>query len=101
MTSSASILITELKSDFKANRKCVLKVLFLGTPEFAVPTLNELIVFPKTEVVGVVCQPDRPAGRGNKVHVPPVKEVAVKHKPVDTHSGEIVTQASRETPYQL
>jgi len=56
-----------------------LKVLFLGTPEFAVPTLSELIAFPKTEVVGVVCQPDRPAGRGNKVHVPPVKEIAVKH----------------------
>jgi len=55
-----------------------LKVLFLGTPEFAVPTLNELIAFPETEVVGVVCQPDRPAGRGNKVHMPPVKEVALK-----------------------
>ncbi|MBA3993230.1 MAG: methionyl-tRNA formyltransferase, partial [Cyanobacteria bacterium DS2.3.42] len=56
-----------------------MKVLFLGTPEFAVPTLSELIAFSKTEVVGVVCQPDRPAGRGNKVHVPPVKEVAVQH----------------------
>ncbi len=56
-----------------------MRVVFLGTPEFAVPTLSELIAFPKTEVVGVVCQPDRPAGRGNKVHVPPVKEVAVKH----------------------
>lgn len=57
----------------------MLRVLFLGTPEFAVPTLNELIACPKTEVVGVVCQPDRPAGRGNKVHMPPVKEVALKH----------------------
>ncbi len=56
-----------------------MKVLFLGTPEFAVPTLNELIAFPKTEVVGVVCQPDRPAGRGSKVHVPAVKEVALQH----------------------
>lgn len=56
-----------------------LRVIFLGTPEFAVPTLNELIAFPKTEVVGVVCQPDRPAGRGNKMHLPPVKEVALKH----------------------
>ncbi len=56
-----------------------MRVLFLGTPEFAVPTLNELIAFPKTEVVGVVCQPDRPAGRGNKVQLPPVKEVALKH----------------------
>lgn len=56
-----------------------MKVLFLGTPDFAVPTLKELIAFDKTEVVGVVCQPDRPAGRGNKVHVPPVKEIALQH----------------------
>jgi methionyl-tRNA formyltransferase len=56
-----------------------LRVIFLGTPEFAVPTLNELIACPDTDVVGVLCQPDRPAGRGNKMHVPPVKEVATKH----------------------
>lgn len=56
-----------------------MRVLFLGTPEFAVPTLKELIAFPKTEVVGVVCQPDRPSGRGKKVALPPVKEVAVEH----------------------
>lgn len=56
-----------------------LRVIFLGTPDFAVPTLNELIEFPDTEIVGVLCQPDRPAGRGNKMHVPPVKEVALKH----------------------
>jgi len=56
-----------------------LRVLFLGTPEFAVPTLNELIEFSDTDVVGVVCQPDRPAGRGNKMHLPPVKELALRH----------------------
>ncbi|HEY9788592.1 MAG TPA: methionyl-tRNA formyltransferase [Candidatus Obscuribacterales bacterium] len=56
-----------------------LRVLFLGTPEFAVPTLKELIAFSGTDVVGAVCQPDRPAGRGNKLHVPPVKAVAESH----------------------
>lgn len=56
-----------------------MRVLFLGTPEFAVPTLKELIAFPKTEVVGVVCQPDRPSGRGKKVALPPVKECALEH----------------------
>jgi methionyl-tRNA formyltransferase len=83
-----------------------LRVLFLGTPEFAVPTLNELIAFPKTEVVGVVCQPDRPAGRGNKVHVPPVKEVALKHgipvlQPIKLAKEPEVVQAMRELDPEL
>lgn len=77
-----------------------MKVLFLGTPDFAVPTLIELIECPKTEVVGVVCQPDRPAGRGKKVHVPPVKEVALKHnipvlQPVKLAKQPDVVQAMR------
>lgn len=53
-----------------------MRVIYLGTPEFAVPTLKELIDAPDFEVVAVVCQPDRPKGRGNKVQAPPVKEVA-------------------------
>jgi methionyl-tRNA formyltransferase len=56
-----------------------LRVIFLGTPEFAVPTLQELIDFPHTDVVGVVTQPDRPAGRGNKLHAPPTKVLAAQH----------------------
>jgi methionyl-tRNA formyltransferase len=59
--------------------KLNLRVIFLGTPEFAVPTLQELIDFPHTEVVGVVTQPDRPAGRGNKLHAPPTKVLAEQH----------------------
>jgi methionyl-tRNA formyltransferase len=57
-----------------------LRVVFLGTPQFAVPTLQALIDHPLMEVVGVVCQPDRPAGRGQKLHVPPIKELAVAHR---------------------
>ncbi|MBX9692805.1 MAG: methionyl-tRNA formyltransferase [Cyanobacteria bacterium] len=56
-----------------------MKVLFLGTPEFAVPTLKALIEADDFEVVGCVCQPDRPKGRGNKVQAPPVKQLAVEH----------------------
>jgi methionyl-tRNA formyltransferase len=52
------------------------RVIYLGTPEFAVPTLKELIDAPDFDVVAAVCQPDRPKGRGNKVAAPPVKEVA-------------------------
>lgn len=56
-----------------------MRILFLGTPEFAVPTLQKLIDHPEMEVVGAVMQPDRPAGRGNVMHAPPTKELAQKH----------------------
>ena len=46
----------------------------MGTPEFAVPCLNVLIA--TQQVVGVVTQPDRPAGRGNRLRPSPVKLAA-------------------------
>ncbi|HVM97094.1 MAG TPA: methionyl-tRNA formyltransferase [Candidatus Acidoferrales bacterium] len=52
------------------------RVIFFGTPEFAVPSLEMLLRGPE-EVVGVVCQPDRPAGRGQHLTQPPVKQTAV------------------------
>ena len=48
----------------------------MGTPDFAVPSLNALLEN-GYEVVGVFCQPDRPKGRGHKLAACPVKEVAV------------------------
>lgn len=54
-----------------------MKVVFMGTPEFAVPSLQALI--PDHEVLAVFCQPDRPKGRGNKLAPCPVKEVALAH----------------------
>ncbi len=51
-----------------------LKVIFMGTPEFAVPGLAALA--DKTEVVCAVTQPDRPKGRGHKLQPPPVKVFA-------------------------
>jgi len=54
------------------------KVLYFGTPRFAVPTL-ELILQSSHTVVGVVTQPDRPRGRGHHVTASPVKEVALAH----------------------
>ncbi|TVR18632.1 MAG: methionyl-tRNA formyltransferase [Anaerolineaceae bacterium] len=53
------------------------KVLFMGTPDFAVPALQALIE--AHEVVAVVTQPDRPAGRGRRLRVSPVKHVAIAH----------------------
>jgi methionyl-tRNA formyltransferase len=53
------------------------KIVFMGTPEFAVATLRALIAH--HEVIGVVTQPDRPAGRGNEVKISPIKAVALEH----------------------
>ena len=55
-----------------------MRIIFMGTPDFAVPTLNSLIHGPD-RVVAVVCQPDRPKGRGRKQVEPPVKVLAGKH----------------------
>jgi methionyl-tRNA formyltransferase len=57
----------------------VTRVVFLGTPQFAVPTLQALLETDDFEVVAVVTRPDRPAGRGQKVSPPPVKTLAVEH----------------------
>jgi len=54
------------------------RLIFMGTPDFAVPTLNALISHGH-HVLAVVTQPDRPKGRGKKLTAPPVKELALKH----------------------
>lgn len=53
-----------------------LTVIFLGTPEFAIPSLKALLADEAIEVAGVMTQPDRPSGRGQKLKPPPVKELA-------------------------
>ena len=53
-----------------------MRVVFMGTPEFAVPTLQQLVAS-EFSVVGVVCQPDRPRGRGKKIGFGPVKTFAL------------------------
>lgn len=54
-----------------------MNVVFMGTPEFAIPSLAALI--DSFEVVGVFTQPDRPSGRGRKLTAPPVKRLALDH----------------------
>ena len=54
------------------------RIVFFGTPSFALPTLQGLLEGPD-EVVGVVTQPDREKGRGRKVVISPVKELALQH----------------------
>lgn len=54
------------------------KMIFMGTPDFAVPTLKALIDHGH-DVMAVVSQPDRPKGRGKKLTSPPVKLLALEH----------------------
>ena len=56
-----------------------LRVVFFGTPGFAVPTLDRLLQSPH-HVTAVVTQPDRPRGRGQKITPSPVKAVALSHR---------------------
>lgn len=56
-----------------------IRILFLGTPEFAVASLRRLIADDHYEIVGVVSQPDRPAGRKMQMKPSPVKELALAH----------------------
>ena len=54
-----------------------LRIVFCGTPHFAVPSLKHLLAQPDFEILGVFTQPDRPRGRGQEVSFSPVKEVAL------------------------
>lgn len=53
-----------------------MRIAFFGTPEFAAVALEALLASAH-DVVGVVCQPDKPAGRGQRLTAPPVKQIAV------------------------
>ncbi|MGH9594534.1 MAG: methionyl-tRNA formyltransferase, partial [Bryobacteraceae bacterium] len=73
-----------------------MKLVFLGTPAFAVPTL-ERMVEAGHEVAAVFTQPDRPKGRGQKDAMPPVKESALRlglrvHQPERVRRPEVVDQ---------
>ncbi|BAQ62078.1 methionyl-tRNA formyltransferase [Geminocystis sp. NIES-3708] len=56
-----------------------MRIVFFGTPEFAVTTLEKLLHESPHEVIAVVTQPDKKRGRGNKMIPSPVKELALKH----------------------
>lgn len=70
-------------------------IVFMGTPEFAVPCLQRLID-DGHNVKGVFTQPDKPKGRGHKMQFPPVKECAVKagipvYQPTKMRDGEVLS----------
>src|ERR1700734_2811506 len=82
-----------------------MKLVYLGTPAFAVPTL-ERIVAAKHEVVAVFSQPDRPKGRGQKEAMPPVKEAALRlgipvFQPERVRRPEVVEQLRGMAPESI
>ncbi|MBF9237767.1 methionyl-tRNA formyltransferase [Hymenobacter sp. BT683] len=71
----------------------MLKIVFMGTPDFAVPTLESLLAWPGGTVVAVVTAPDRPAGRGRQLQASAVKVAAEAHglpvlQPINLKSPE-------------
>ncbi len=79
------------------------KIIFMGTPDFAVPTLQALIDDPAYEIVAVVTQPDRPRGRGKKLTPPPVKVTALAadlpiRQPKTLRSPEVVAELQALQP---
>ena len=79
-----------------------MRVVFMGTPGFAVPPL-EYLVLNQYQVVAVYTQPDKPAGRGRSLVSPPLKRVALARKlpvvqPVSLKSAEVVAQLAEFHP---
>lgn len=79
-----------------------MKILFMGTPDFAVPCL-EALVQSNHKVCGAVTQPDKPKGRGHKLQPPPVKEYAFAHnipifQPTTLRDGAFAEIAAQLAP---
>jgi methionyl-tRNA formyltransferase len=72
-----------------------MRLVFMGTPEAAVPSLRRLLD-DGHDVVAVWTQPDRPAGRGHKLHQSPVKEFAVQHNLAVHQPLKIKTREAKE-----
>src|SRR5258707_7080243 len=70
-----------------------MRLLFCGTPYFAVPTFIQLLAQPDIEIVAVITQPDRPRGRGKHISASPMKTAAIAasvpvHQPEKIRSPE-------------
>ncbi len=80
-----------------------LRMVFCGTPQFAVPSLQRLLQQADFEVAGVFTQPDRPKGRGQEIAFSPVKEVALAaklpvHQPAKVRAPEVEEQLRALAP---
>jgi methionyl-tRNA formyltransferase len=80
-----------------------MRLLFCGTPHFAVPTFIHLLAQPDIEIAAVITQPDRPRGRGKHISASPMKEVAIAasipvHQPEKIRSPEARDLLQRLAP---
>jgi methionyl-tRNA formyltransferase len=80
-----------------------MRILFCGTPHFAIPTFIQLLAQPDIEIAAVVTQPDRPRGRGRQISAPPLKEAAIAanvpvHQPEKIRSPEARDLLQRLAP---
>jgi methionyl-tRNA formyltransferase len=80
-----------------------MRILFCGTPHFAVPTFIHLLAQPDIEIAAVITQPDRPRGRGQEISASPVKEAAIAadipvHQPEKIRSPEARDLVQRLAP---
>jgi methionyl-tRNA formyltransferase len=73
-----------------------MRIVFMGTPESAVPSLRRL-VNDGHEIVAVWTQPDKPAGRGNKLHQSPVKEFALQQNLTFQQPAKIKSSEAKES----
>ena len=78
-------------------------MVFCGTPQFAVSSLQHLLRQPDFQIVGVFTQPDRPKGRGQEITFSPVKEVALAaelpvHQPAKMRAPEVEEQLRALAP---
>jgi methionyl-tRNA formyltransferase len=73
----------------------MMRIVFCGTPSFAVPTLKYLLAQSDFEIVGVITQPDRPRGRGQEVSFSAVKETALAAN-LTLHQPEKIRAAETE-----
>ena len=79
-----------------------MRILFMGTPDIAVGCLQK-IIDEKHDIIGVVTQPDKPVGRGKKMGMPPVKELALKYdlpvyQPIKARDEEFVNRIKDLNP---
>ncbi|CVI70310.1 Methionyl-tRNA formyltransferase [Clostridiales bacterium CHKCI001] len=79
-----------------------MRIIYMGTPDFAVPTLETLIQS-KHEVIAVITQPDKPKGRGKAMQFPPVKNKALEYgipvyQPVKVRDPSFIEQMKEWEP---
>src|SRR2546429_8309137 len=72
-----------------------MRIVFLGTPESAVPSLQRLLD-DGHEIVAVWTQPDKPAGRGKQLHQSPIKQFALQHNLKIHQPAKIKTQEAKD-----